>query len=284
MEVSSALTGRRGIALPFSDHCVVLSDQENPSDLLLGAVRNLAVQRRWRYFELRGAPKGALTGVSPSRNFLGHELDLTTGAARLFSRCSSASRRAVRKARESGVTVEITDTFEAVKEFFKLHTLTRRRHGLPPQPFSFFHAIFEELIAKGSGFVSLASVGSKVIAGALFLLAGDKAVYKFGASDQKHQGLRASNLAMWTAIEHLVGETVTALDFGRTALSADGLRRYKLGWGAEEKIISYFKFDLQADTWVSDPEERWGFHHQVFSRLPLSANRFFGRLLYRHLD
>jgi len=46
----------------------------------------------------------------------------------------------------------------------------------------------------------LASHKGKNIASAVYFHFGDKAIYKYGASDRKYQHLRANNLVMWEAI------------------------------------------------------------------------------------
>ena len=70
-----------------------------------------------------------------------------------------------------------------------------------------------------------------------------RAIYKFGASDPKFQELRGNNVVMSRAIEWCAGHGMEALDFGRTETTNDGLRRFKLGWGAEETEIQYSRYD-----------------------------------------
>ena len=45
----------------------------------------------------------------------------------------------IKKALKEGVEVQLHNSFESVKSFFKLNCMTRKRHGLPPQPFKFFN-------------------------------------------------------------------------------------------------------------------------------------------------
>ena len=122
-------------------------------------------------------------------------------------------------------------------EFYRLHVRTRRRHGLPPQPASFVLKIHDEIIKPGLGFVVLASKGSRPVAAAVFLNKGKKAVYKFGASDERHQDLRGNNLVMWEAIQFLAQGGFDTLHLGRTSFGNEGLRRFKLAWGTVEETI-----------------------------------------------
>jgi hypothetical protein len=171
-------------------------------------------------------------------------------------------------------------------QFFPQHRLgrTRKRHGLPPQPISFFLNIHDEVIKPGLGFVVTASIGSRPVAAAVFFHFGKKAVYKFGASDERFQSLRGNNMIMWEGIRFLAQNGVATLHFGRTSLENDGLRRFKLTWGTEEKAIEYFKFDTVAEAWVIGREAAPAFCEAIFGRLPLALNRLAGAAIYPHLD
>jgi lipid II:glycine glycyltransferase (peptidoglycan interpeptide bridge formation enzyme) len=126
--------------------------------------------------------------ASPALEFYGHTLDLRRGTEDLFTRLKSPARRALRRAERSCLRVQVTRTGEAMLEFYRLHTRTRRGHGLPPQPFSFFLNLHDEIIKPGLGFLVTASVGSCCVAAAIFFHFDKKAVYKFSASDERCQG------------------------------------------------------------------------------------------------
>lgn len=169
-------------------------------------------------------------------------------------------------------------------EFYRLHVQTRRRHGLPPQPLSFFQNIFEEVIRKGLGFVVRASLGPRSVAGAIFFQFKGTAIYKFGASEAASQAARGNNLVMWEGIRFLAGSGCESLDFGRTSRANGGLRRFKLGWGTTEKVMRYFRWDTASRKWVGRRDQSRGAHNAFFAKMPLPVNRFAGALLYPHLD
>lgn len=161
---------------------------------------------------------------------------------------------------------------------------TRKRHGVPPQPKAFFANIHDTLIRAGLGFVVLARLGMRVVAGAIFLRFERKAVYKFAASDPRFGRSRANNLVMWEAIQYLTRTGCDLLHFGRTSLDNEGLRRFKLSWGAVEEMIRYYRFDAKKGKWTTAPSRETGFHNHLFRNLPLSVNRMAGAMLYPHLD
>ena len=282
MEVASPLTGRRGVCLPFSDFCKPLLFDNSATALVLSSLLDLAKERNWKYFELRSGNKPATSAIS-SAAYYEHQIDLTADEDRLFARFASSVRRAVRKASQNGVEIEISHGRDAVLAFFALHTRTRRRHGLPPQPLKFFLNIHEELMKKRHAFVVLARHRSRPIAAAVFLRLGQKALYKYGASDERYQEFRANDLVMWEGMKFLVQKGARTLHLGRTSIENKGLRRFKLGWGVIETMLHYFQFDVATNSWLNKRNPRT-LHKKVFSRLPLKLNQLAGAMLYPHLD
>jgi lipid II:glycine glycyltransferase (peptidoglycan interpeptide bridge formation enzyme) len=202
---------------------------------------------------------------------------------KILRRFDSSVQRAIRKAERGGVTVEMSNTIEAVRAFYGLHERTRRKHGVPPQPFTFFANIQRHVLEAGRGFVVLARVADRVIAAAMFFHFGDRAIYKFGASDDRFQHLRANNLVFWKAIRAFAESGAGELDFGRTSVGNEGLRRFKLGWGSAESRIDYFKFDFRSDRFAKDCDRASGWHTRVFNVLPGPICRWAGAMLYRRL-
>lgn len=282
MEVSSPWTGRRGISLPFADFCSPLAlDEEDLSELYVFAVEQ-GRRRNWRYFESRGS-FSQWSGARLSLGFFGHVLPLEGGEAALFGGLDGAVRRGIRKAEQSGVKVEFSNTAESIRIFFALHCRTRRRHGLPPQPIEFFENIARYVLAPGHGFVAIARHEQQPIAAAVFFHEGRGALYKFGASDHEFQHLRPNNLLMWEAIKRCATGGFRELHFGRTSLYNDGLRHFKLGFGAIEEPVQYAKYDFRRGGFVSDVDRAEGPFNRVFRCLPQSLLVQAGRLLYRHL-
>jgi lipid II:glycine glycyltransferase (peptidoglycan interpeptide bridge formation enzyme) len=243
---------------------------------------DLGTRRAWKYLEIRGEPPTD-DAVSSSR-FYGHILDLRCGIERLKKKFSSAARGAITKAEAKGLKVRVVRTWDGMSAFYRLHSRTRRRHGLPPQSLSFFKTIHAEMVETGSAFVILASLGSVATAAAVFFCGGNNAIYKFAASDERLQEFRGSNLVMWEGIKHLTGSGMESLHLGRTTLTNLGLRRFKRAWGAKEEIIDYYTFNLVENRWVRRPELSKGFQNVVFKRLPSALSRLAGAILYPHLD
>jgi lipid II:glycine glycyltransferase (peptidoglycan interpeptide bridge formation enzyme) len=283
MDLRSPLTGRRGVCLPFTDFCGPLIFGDVDSAMVMNKLCDLARERKWKYFEIRNGNALVPSGTS-GEAFYGHTLDLGSNTEDLFKRFKGSARTSVRKAQRSGLSVQVTWEREAILQFFRLHTQTRRRHGLPPQPLSFFTNIYNQVIKAGLGFVVMVKKGPLPIAAGVFFFLGKKAVYKFSASDERVRELQGNNLMLWEGIRFLAENGIESLHFGRSSLENDGLRRFKLSWGTREEIITYLKFDAAARPLVARQDAVQGFHNTVFRKLPLSINRLAGSIIYPHLD
>jgi CelD/BcsL family acetyltransferase involved in cellulose biosynthesis len=284
VELLSPITGRRAISLPFSDFCEPLVFTGNKRTFIEAEVLRLARERRWNYIELRGTDPLELT-CGPAVTYYGHKLDLTGPVEAIFDRFNNGTKGAVRQALKSGLDVMTLRSEDAVRDFFRLHVRTRRRHGVPSQPWAFFMNFHRHIIEKGLGFVVLARMGARTVAGAIFGSFGDKVVYKFAASDPAHSKSRSNNLVLWRAIEELNAAGFKTLHFGRTDLANEGLRKFKLSWGAKEEPIRYARLDAQTGDWTSSRGEghsRW--YSPFFRYLPISLNNALGAMVYPHLD
>jgi len=282
MEVKSWLTGRRGISLPFTDDCEPVGLDAVAFGRVFQEAVAYAKARGWKYLECRGG-KSLLTGALVSTGYYGHHLRLTTSDELLYSGFKSSVRRAIRKATKMGVMVEFAQNLEAVRTFYALQCQTRRKHGLPPQPFRFFENIHSQILSKDLGVLAVARYQHTPVAAAIFFHWGSKAIFKYGASDESYQHLRGNNLVMWEAIKWHARNRFELLHFGRTSLSNHGLQRFKLGWGAEESMIEYVRYDLCRDSFVTAKDEASGWQNRVFHRLPGFASRLVGAMLYEHV-
>ena len=231
---------------------------------------------------LTGNPEPA-TRNCPYITYYTHTLELTKGEKALHSGLHDSTRRNIRKAEKEKVEVRIEKTGDALKEFCRLNRLTRREHGLPPQPYHFFEKVHRHIISEKKGFIALAYFQDRAIAGNMYFHFGDRAVYKYGASDKAYQHLRANNLVMWEAIRWFAGKGFKSLCFGRTERENEGLRQFKAGWGAEETQVHYFRYDLRQNAFVPGKEKGEPPYATLFRATPAPILNAIGSLLYRHM-
>ncbi len=282
MEVDSFLTGKRGVSIPFTDYCEPIAPDEGGFSSMFDEVLQYGRRAGWKYLELRGGEKH-FNGAAPYRSYLRHVLKIHDQEKLLFSGIKPNTRRNIRAAQKSGIRIAVSDLESDLHEYYRLHCLTRNRHGVPPQPYRFFRAIHRNVISKGKGFTVLGRHEGRAVAGAVYLHSGQKGIYKFGASDLRYQHLRGNNLVMWEAIRWFSKNGFEELCFGRTEPENIGLVRFKAGLGAEVREIHYYRYDLRRSAFVEGASKMNRLSERVFRGLPVPLLRLAGGLLYKHV-
>lgn len=282
MEVKSVISGKRGVSIPFTDRCEPIAGDAGGFRALFDEILRYGREAGWKYLELRGG-RNLLDGAVPHRTYSRHVLALHGREADLLAGFKPSTRRNIRKAADSGIEVTISGSEKDLDEYYRLHCLTRKRHGLPPQPHGFFRAVHRNVISQGKGLTVLAAWKGRPVSGAIYFHSGKKAIYKFGASDLAYQRFRPANLVMWEAIRHFCKKGFDELCFGRTDIGDAGLIRFKAGWGAREEPLHYFRYDFNRSAFIKGSPVSSGLSGVVFHRLPLPLLRFAGEILYRHM-
>jgi hypothetical protein len=281
MEVNSILTGKRGVSLPFSDYCPPLcSDESQFREMLLG-VTEYGKGAGWRYLEWRHAGSFLNEKTAHSRFYV-HHLNLEPAIDAIFSSFRGNTQRNIKRAVQQGLNVEILNSLESLNEFYRLHCMTRKEHGFPPQPFRFFREIFEHIISQKKGVIVLALYREVPVAGGVFFHFGDKGVFKYGASDKKYHYLKPNNLVMWEAIRWCKVNSFRDLNFGRTDFEDRGLVHFKNGWGTESHVVLYHQYNYQRKAFARS-HKGWDVASRFARKLPSPIFNLVGSLLYRHV-
>lgn len=281
MEVKSWLTGNKAICLPFSDYCEPLVSKGVNFKEILNLVIDYCKKLKLDYLEIRGGSE-FLDNTLGSPCGYNHILDLTFSKEQLFKKFSSNTRRNIRKAIRNKVYFEINNSPSALEDFYIMNCYTRRKHRLPPQPLKFFKNLYDLVITKNKGFISISKYNGKSIASAVFLLTGQKALFKYGASLLEYQNLRPNNLLMWESIKYIKDQGFSELNFGRTELENIGLRRFKLGWGTEERILNYYRFEFRKNGKINSSAKYFNQRSLPLNRFPISLLKIIGSIVYKH--
>jgi CelD/BcsL family acetyltransferase involved in cellulose biosynthesis len=238
IDVSTRLTGRKWVSLPFTDFCPPVVGDGGAVEELVGALdaerRAAGVTR----LEVRADVPGA--GVARRSRFVVHRLELDHDPDAISRRLRSEHRRKIKLARSQGVAVRVaSERSELVDVFYGLHLGTRRRQGVPIQPKRFFELLWERIIEPGLGVCLLAFAHGAPLAGAVMLAWNHTVTGKYYASDARFWGLRPNHLLYWEAIAWSCERGFLEFDFGRSDLDNAGLRSFKSSWGAREEPLVY---------------------------------------------
>src|SRR5262245_17551745 len=226
--VRSIFTGRRLVALPFSDHCEVLAGSAAEVDELLRSLPQLLDTFGCKSLELRPlrTQPAARTGFVPSGAYFMHELHLADSPAEAFRRLHKDSiQRKVRRAEREGLRYEEGRSEKLIDEFYRLLLLTRRRQHLPPQPLSWFRNLAD---CMGESLkVRAAYKNGEAVASIITLQFKHSLAYKYGTSDLVHQNLGGVHMLLWRSIQQAIEQGLKVFDLGRTDMDNDGLATFK---------------------------------------------------------
>lgn len=246
--VTRGFSGKtRVVSLPFSDFCEPLLSDRIDFDGVLDAMAHNHPKASG--IDIRGG-KALLGNVVAGQSVVMHTVNCIPDEDALFHSLKHTVRRNIKKAEREGLLCTFETTLEAVQKFYHLNCITRRDHGLPPQPWKFFKNIWCHFINGGKGFVVTVQYNGKAIASALFLVFGQNVYYKYGASVKKHQQFRPNDLIIWKSLLYCNKMNYTSLNLGRTEPAHTGLLRFKQGWGGMESVVHYFRYNKNMSAFI----------------------------------
>jgi CelD/BcsL family acetyltransferase involved in cellulose biosynthesis len=279
-KVNSPLTGRRWVSLSFSDYCNPLYRDEAALNDLTCQLVKLYQSHPSQKMEIRWILPGRQE-IQQSSEFVLHTIKLDPDPAKISKSFKRTHLQNIRTAEERGVTVRFGDRLEDLAAYYELQLETRKRHGVPAQPWKYFENLWRHIIRAGMGFVLLAGHENETIAGMVYLGWGKTLIAKYAASREDHFNLRPNNLLFWEGIRWGCEHGFEVFDMGRTEVENTGLRNFKSRWGAVEEPLYYSILS-------SKPLKPSGgkldhLMHSVIQHSPLWVCRVSGELLYKHV-
>src|SRR5712692_5207026 len=286
--VQSPLTGRRLVALPFSDYCPLLATDDAITSNLIDQAIHLAQRQKVKYLELRTGVNDLLSkhpDLVEANLYVRWLLPLTTDPNNLWSQLKSSVRGKVRKSQKLGVQIRVAQHREDMAHYYRLHLHTRsKKHGMPAQPQRFFFDLWDAFAANGAMQLLLAEYQGIIIAGMILLSSGTTVRYAYGASNESYLSLAPNNLLMWEAITWGCRQGYQTLDLGRTAQDHEGLMEFKRRWGAIKEPLPYYYYPRPAGL-AATPESNWKSRllTSCWRKLPMPVAGVLGGYFYKHL-
>jgi CelD/BcsL family acetyltransferase involved in cellulose biosynthesis len=281
-EVKNLLKSRRYVALPFTDYCRPLFRDEESFCLLADTLVKQQQAARFSKLEIRSALP-AQANIQTYSPFVLHTVPLDSDFTRVAKRANRQQMQNVRKAEKNDVRIVRGTGLAEVRAFYRLHSLNRRKHGVPVQPWNFFQLLTRLLLEQGLGFVLLAHKEDACISGGLFLHWQRTLTYKYSATDNACLNLSPNHLVTWAAMKWGCENGFTTFDFGRAELDDEGLRAYKCRWGADEIPLVY-SYIPSASGMIARRDGRIStMLKKVIRRSPVWVGQVIGRIMYRYV-
>jgi CelD/BcsL family acetyltransferase involved in cellulose biosynthesis len=238
----SDMLGERVVALPFSDYCDPLVNDEDSWRLLVDGLlpEHCPINLRCLHNSLPLADER----FTLTKQATWHRLDVRPELDALWKGMHNSTHRAIRKSQREGLVVRMAQSEEELRIFFEMHLKIRKyKYGLLAQPYSFFRNIWRHFVEANSGFLLFALFEDKIVASDFFLVWKDTLYYKFNASVPGDLSHRPNDLLIWEGIQNAKMRGLQFVDFGLSDIDQEGLIRYKRKFGCEEKIIAFLRHE-----------------------------------------
>lgn len=268
---------RKFVSLPYSDYCIPLVSGDSDLESLSRYIIDYSLREHIEQTELRWEYSRD-AGFLPVTKYVRHYILLSESVQNVYKKFSRTQKQNIGIAEKQGVEIRWGSDLEYLKKFYHLQCLTRRRQGLPVQPWGFFKAILKNVLAKEHGFIVLAYKGDQCLAGGLFLAWNKNIMYKYAASEAAGQNYRPNHMIIWRVIEWACANGYQYFDFGRCEMTNEGLRTFKNRWGAVEELLPYSYYGKIPSMKGLAPSSA----KKLIAHSPLFFVRMLGNLFYRY--
>lgn len=274
-----SLRGKRKlISLPFTDYLPVLS--KSPSHL------NALSQKIQTHFgnqfdSIILKTDGPIPVAKNQSHQVVHVLRTDRPLEDIETGFANPIRINLKKAKRRGLDFQIHTDRAAMDIFFQLHTLTRRKLGVPVQPRSYFDRLQTEIIETGMGNIGIVTKQNLPLAAGVLLFSNRRLIYKYAASDPAALADRPNDWLVYHCIKLAVDSGCKYYDFGISEKSQEGLRRFKKKWGAEERDI-FHNFLAGSPGTNTEPSTAVRAAGEVIKRTPTIVCKTLGKVLYKY--
>ncbi len=284
--VDNGIYGNKLISVPFTDCITPIFERYELVSLFLEKIFEIYKKEKINYIEIRGNFPNSDNGRYKTNNYFKyHILNIYPNLETVWRKCKQKSvRYSIKRAEKLGVKVDRSKEKETIRIFYNLNLLTRKKHGVIPQPYSFFENIWQSLISKGYGFVSVAWYDKIPIAASIFLEYKNKIYHKFNASDKGFKHLYPNYLILWDVVQYANNKGIKYLDLGRTAPDNLGLMTFKRHWGAEEVDLPYYYYpEVRGVSSMKHSNLKYKIATSILRKTPTKMLEMLGNKFYRYL-
>jgi hypothetical protein len=286
--IRSILTGNRLVSIPFATNCdPLISSNEDLRELLDSAIE-LSTKLGIPRMELRtlaSRPLIADDRIGIVVHNKGHQLSLEAAPEELIKKFSRKTRWTINQSLKRGFELQSAESEKDLDEFYNLYVKTRKRLGLPPQPYLFFKLLWRKF--SSSKYITLLLVRYKgqLVAGLMMFKFKDRCSWDYLASDASFHNLNTDYFGVWEAIKSAHAEGYKIFDFGRTGINNEGLMSFKERWSTKVIDLPQFYYPKQvcSNLNYADASVSYKLIRKISKNVPDSIFQLMGNFLYRHL-
>jgi serine/alanine adding enzyme len=270
------------ISSPFLSYGGICADNDEIKKSLISKARELAVQHKVEYIEIRQFAVSASDELPTKKDFVTMFLKLDKDEDFLWKNTlTSKVRNQVRKAIKSGLAVDFGNQY--FDDYYRVLSTNYRDLGTPLHCKAFFRKVLEEF-NKSSGIIVVKYKG-KVIAGMLYFHFRNIFSDPWASSLREYNKLCPNNILYWEAIKYACRNGFEYFDFGRSTLN-QGTLKFKKQWGAEQ-VPLYYQYALNKAKTISTTtavnNNKYQMAINIWQKLPLIITNKIGPIVVRYL-
>lgn len=285
--VKSVLTGNRLVSVPFGTICDPLVTNQKDAQSLIDRV--ISQTNKAKYLEIRtlfSSHIGKLDNFLAHNFFKHHFLRLDRDPDSLkksFDRTNVRQR--INRSLKSDLILIDGSTEKDLRDFFNLHAKTRKRLGLPVQPYRFFLNLFNTFYSSGKLELLLTKYQEQVIAGVINFRFRKRVSIEFSVYDEQFRKFSPIHFLFWNTILRAMKNGDTILDFGRTSPNNTSLMNFKKRWGTEIMEMPQFYYPKEVYSGDYEPDRKFIYRalHLTCLYAPNPLYMIASNLIYKHL-
>ena len=287
--VRSYLLGNRLVSIPYATLCDPLVETTDQMEKLIQALLDLAKKLHIKKSEIRTFQSGMCSTDERFWNqniYKHHYILLDKEPEKLKSSFDRTNvRQRISRAQKSDIVVEKAEHASEVADFFKLHIMTRKKLGLPPQPYKFYKLLWETFSPSKQLTLLFAKKDHQILAGLILLKFKDRVSAEFLGSNEEFMSLSPNHLLFWEAIQSAYNEGYKIFDFGRTTVTNESLMNFKKRWATSIVDLPQYYYPKHAYEEYKGPEETLAYKliRKSVIKMPDKACLLLSKFLYRHL-
>lgn len=287
-EVRSILTGNRLVSIPFATLCDPLISNNEEMDTLTSEAIGLMEQRKLSFLEIKtmhSVPLISHPDLTKYSIFKHNYLELNGGIESLWDNLNHRERRNINKAKKHNLSIKVAVNETDVMSFYKLYAMTRKRLGLPPQPYLFFKALWDVFSSSGYVTILLAEYEKKIVAGHFLLQLNDRISADAIGWDIQYKDINSNHFLYWEGIKRALEKGFKIYDFGRTSPNNQTLLDFKSRWGTKIIDLPFFYYPKAINEKKIDLEKSNAYKLARFAcqNTPDKLYSVIGRFFYKHL-
>jgi hypothetical protein len=287
--VDSPVIGRRLVSIPFASLCDPLVSSTGDFNALVGAALEIMRKHRAQFLEIRAlksAPMLKDERLGISIYYKTHSLRLESSPGDLMKSFDrTCVRQRISRAERSGLDLVKVKDEKSLRRFQNLNFITRKRLGLPPQPYRILKSFWENFFPSGMADFLMAEKDGRAMAGLMVFKFKDRVSAEISVSDTDYQHFSPNHLLFWEAMKEARTEGYSFFDFGRTAPGNSSLMTFKSRWGTEVSETPHYYYPPEISTRVTQREKSPAYRliNRICRNAPDPILMRLGEFIYGHL-